>query len=41
MLAWWNEYWTAQQQGFQAVAKDPVICRTASVAVTGVAVVCF
>jgi len=41
MLAWWNEYWTAQQQAFQAVAGDPVICRTAPAAVTGAAVVCF
>jgi hypothetical protein len=41
MLAWWNEYWTAQQNAFQAVAGDPVICRTAPATVTNGAVTCF
>jgi uncharacterized membrane-anchored protein YhcB (DUF1043 family) len=41
MLAWWNEYWTAQRQAFQAVGGNPVTCRTAPATVTGAAVACF
>ena len=41
MLAWWTEYWTARQHVYQAVARDPVNCRTAPASGTGSAVACF
>ena len=41
MLAWWTEYWTARQHAYQAVARDPVSCRTAPAPGTGSAVACF
>jgi len=41
MLAWWTGYWTARQHAYQAVARDPVNCRTAPGAGTGSAVACF
>jgi uncharacterized membrane-anchored protein YhcB (DUF1043 family) len=41
MIAWWTEYWTANQRTYQVTAQNPVQCETAPSRTTGSPIVCF
>jgi hypothetical protein len=41
MIAWWADYWTANQRTYQVTAQDPVKCETVPSHTTGSPIVCF
>ena len=41
MLTCWNEYWAANQRGFEASSRNPVRCEVSSSAVGGKPVICY